>query len=77
MKSLFYSWIVFQLLIGIWMFISPFVFGFGDTSFATNNMIIGAIVVILGVGTVFYELHHKQRFERETVAGMEHAKERA
>jgi hypothetical protein len=40
-------------------------------------MIFGAIVVILGVGTVFYELYHKERFERETVAGMEHLKERA
>jgi len=77
MKSLFYSWMVFQLLIGIWMFISPFVFGLGDTPLATNNMIFGAIVVILGVGTVLYELHLKERFERETVAGMEHSKERA
>jgi hypothetical protein len=59
------------------MFISPFVFGFGDTHFAANNMIFGAIVVILGVGTVFYELYHKERFERETVGGMEHVKERA
>jgi len=40
-------------------------------------MIFGAIVVILGVGTVFYELSHKERFERETMAGMEHAKEKA
>jgi hypothetical protein len=65
------------MLVGTWMFISPFVFGFGDTYFATNNMIFGAIVVILGVGTVFFELYHKERFERETVARMEHAKERA
>jgi len=77
MKSLFYSWMVFQLLVGIWMFLSPFVFGFRDTPFATNNMIFGAIVVIFGVGTVFYELYHKERFERETVAGMERIKERA
>ena len=76
MRSLFYSWMVFQLLVGISMFISPFVFGFGDTHFATNNMVFGAIVVILGVGTVFYELYHKERFERETGAGVEHAKER-
>jgi len=64
------------LLVGIWMFISPFVLGYGDTAFATNNMIFGAIVVILGVGTVFFELYHKERFDREPVAGMEHAKER-
>ena len=62
MKSLFYSWMVFQMLVGIWMFVSPFIFGLGDTRFATNNMILGAIVVILGVGTFFYELYHKERF---------------
>ena len=76
MKSLFYSWMVFQILVGIWMFISPFVFGFGETHFATNNMILGAIVVILGVGSIFYELYHKERFESETLMPIEHAKER-
>ena len=73
MKSLFYSWMVFQILVGIWMFISPFVFGFGETHIATNNMIFGAVVVILGVGSIFYELYHK---ERETLVPMEHVKER-
>ncbi len=77
MKSLFYSWTIFQILVGIWMFISPFVFGYGETHFATNNMIFGAIVVILGVGTIFYEVYHKERLEKEAVGGMEHIKERA
>lgn len=77
MKNLFYSWTIFQILVGIWMFISPFVFGFGETHIATNNMIFGAIVVILGVGTIFYEVYHKERFEKETAGGMEHVKERA
>ncbi len=80
MKSLFYSWIIFQMLVGIWMFISPFVFGFGETHIATNNMIFGAIVVILGVGSIFYEFYHKERFEIESSQSqflMEHAKERA
>jgi hypothetical protein len=40
-------------------------------------MIFGAIMFILGVGTVFFELYHKERFDRETVAGMEHAMEKA
>jgi len=53
MKSLFYSWMVSQLLVGIWMFISPFVFGFGNAHFAANNMAFGAVAVTLGVGTVF------------------------
>ncbi len=80
MESLFYSWMVFQMLVGIWMFISPFVFGFGETHMATNNMIFGAIVVLLGVGSIFYEFYHKERFERESLQSpsmMEHAKERA
>jgi archaellum biogenesis protein FlaJ (TadC family) len=77
MKSLFYSWMIFQMLVGIWMFISPFIFGYGETYLATNNMIFGAIVVILGVGTVFYEFYHRERFEKESFTQMEHAKERA
>jgi hypothetical protein len=73
MKSLFYSWMVFQLLVGIWLFISPYVFAFGGTHMGTNNMIFGAIVVILGVGSIFYELYHKERLERETLPRVEHA----
>jgi multisubunit Na+/H+ antiporter MnhG subunit len=65
------------MVVGIWLFISPFVFGYGETHFATNNMIFGAIVVILGVGTIFYEIYHKERFEKEAVGGMERVKERA
>lgn len=49
---------------------------YGDSYLATNNMLFGAIVVFLGVGTVFSELYHKERFDRETVAEMEHTKER-
>jgi hypothetical protein len=77
MKSLFYSWTVFQMLVGIWLFISPFVFGYGETHFPTNNMIFGAIVVILGVGTIFYQIYHKERFEKEAGGEMERIKERA
>jgi hypothetical protein len=75
MKSLFYSWMIFQMLVGIWLFISPFLFHFGETDGGINNMIFGAIVVILGVGTVFYEFYHKERFERETAGQMEHVKQ--
>ena len=58
------------------MFISPSVFGYVEIHLATSNMIFGAIVVILGVGTIFYEVYHKERFEKETVGGMERVKER-
>jgi len=50
--------------------------GFGETHFATNNMILGAVVVILGIGSVFYEMSRKERFEKEPLVPMEHAKER-
>ena len=79
MKSLFYSWMVFQMLVGIWMFISPFALGFAGTHIATNNMIFGAIVFVLGVGTSFFEFYHKERLEKESSQSpseMEHIKER-
>ena len=75
MKSLFYSWMVFQILIGIWLFISPFVFAEGETHMATNNMIFGAIVVILGIGTSFYEYYHRET-EKGSLSEMEHAKQK-
>ena len=76
MKSFFYSWMIFQLLIGIWLFISPMAFGMKGTHMALSNMVFGAIVFILGIATMFYEMYHKERFE-SGMAGMEHAKERS
>ncbi len=67
---------VFQMLVGIWMFISPFVLGFGGTHIATNDMIFGAVVFVLGVGITFYEFYHKESLGRESSQVMEHAKER-
>jgi len=75
-KSLFYSWMVFQILVGIWLFISPFVLGAGETRIGTSNMIFGALVVILGIGTSFYEFYHKERLEREAPREMEHARQK-
>ncbi len=79
MKSLFYSWMIFQLLLGVWLFISPFIFGFGETHIAVNNMIFGAIVFVVGIGTIFFEFYHKERLEKEiqSLSLVEPAKERA
>jgi hypothetical protein len=67
MRSLIY-WMVLQMLIGIWLFISPFVMGFRElTGVAVNNMVFGAIVVILGLGVSLYEFYHA-----EALGGMEH-----
>ena len=60
MKTL-YFWMIFQILIGIWMFISPFVFDFRNLMGAsTNNMILGALVVLLGIGVTIYEYYHRE-----------------
>jgi hypothetical protein len=76
MKGLFYSWMIFQILVGIWLFISPSVLGGGRGAFiSTSNMIFGAIVVILAVGCIFYEMYHRERLER-VPTGLEHARER-
>jgi hypothetical protein len=63
---------VLQIAIGIWLFISPFVMGYKEfVGVALNNMILGAIVVILGLGVSLYEFYH-----REELPGMEHAEKR-
>ena len=64
MKSLFYSWVILQIFVGIWLFFSPFVLGMTEFNIITNNMLFGALVSILGVGMVFYEFYHKERVER-------------
>ena len=56
-----YLWMTFQILVGIWLFISPFVFGHRDlTAASTNSMIFGAIIVLLGVGVSIFEYYHKE-----------------
>ncbi len=55
MRNLFY-WMVFQILIGLWLMISPFILGHREiTSIVTNNLIFGAIVLILGIGVAYYQ----------------------
>ena len=50
------SMVAFQILIGIWLIVSPFVLGFRETTgLTTNNMIFGAIVLILGIGIAHYQ----------------------
>ncbi len=49
MGSLRY-WMVFQVLVGVWLAVSPFALGYREiTSMTINDMILGAIVVILGL----------------------------
>jgi uncharacterized membrane protein YczE len=66
MATLVY-WMAFQILVGIWLFVSPYVFGYSEemTTLTTNNMIFGAVVVLLGLGIAF--------FKEDVCAGVEHA----
>jgi hypothetical protein len=58
-------WMVFQILVGVWLFVSPFVFGQSAemTSMTMNIMIFGAVVALLGLGMSF--------FHKEVCAGAE------
>ncbi len=72
LEKLFFPWVGSQLLIGVWLFVSPFLLGFGGSHEAINDMLFGSVVVVLGIGTFFFELYHKEEFET-----FEHARERA
>jgi hypothetical protein len=59
------GWMIFQILVGIWLFISPYVLGFSETRSADiNSMIFGAVVVLLGLGMSLFS---------ESVCGFEGA----
>lgn len=72
MKSLIY-WMTFQTGVGIWLFISPFVLEYKEeTAVAANNMLFGAIVVILGIGVSLYGSYH----QAGSLSGIEHAEKK-
>jgi hypothetical protein len=65
MKALRY-WMFFQVLLGIWLFVSPYALGYGEFSRMTaNDMILGALVVILGLIGAFAgewpAMHHAEK----------------
>jgi membrane protein YdbS with pleckstrin-like domain len=54
-------WAVFQMLLGIWLLISPFAFGFTElTHAALNSMIVGAVVAVTGLGSFLFEIYHRR-----------------
>ncbi len=57
-------WMGFPILIGIWLFISPYVLGQDEKAITANNMIFGAIVILVGLGIAF--------FGEKVCAGIEH-----
>ena len=49
MESLRY-WMIFQVVLGIWLIVSPFALRFREvTSMTINDLVLGAFVVILGL----------------------------
>jgi hypothetical protein len=53
-------WGIFQIVLGIWLLISPFVIGFTElTPAALNSMIVGAVVALTGLGAFLFEIYHR------------------
>ena len=66
MGSLRY-WMIFQVVLGIWLIVSPFVLGYREiTSMSLNDMILGAIVAILGLVMAFIGLPAMKHAEKKT-----------
>jgi hypothetical protein len=66
MGSLRY-WMIFQVLVGIWLAVSPFALGYrGITSMTINSLILGGIVAILGLVVVFTGLPEMGHVEKKT-----------
>ena len=58
------GWMIFQILVGIWLFVSPYVLGFREmTNATTNSMVFGAVVVLIGLGMSIFS---------KNVCGLEH-----
>jgi hypothetical protein len=56
MENLFYV-MVFQVLVGIWLMISPFVMGFKEiTNMTVNDLVFGAVVAIIGIAGALTDL---------------------
>ena len=42
---------LFQMILGFWVFVSPFAVGFDDvTAVALSDMVFGAVLVVMGLG---------------------------
>jgi multisubunit Na+/H+ antiporter MnhE subunit len=66
MASLRY-WMVFQILLGIWLIVSPFALGFREiTSMTINDVVLGAIVGILGLVVAITGLPEAGHAERKS-----------
>ena len=66
MKNLFYV-MVFQVLVGVWLMISPYVLGFREISSMTiNDLVFGAIVAFIGIAGVLTDVLVLRHAEKKT-----------
>ena len=64
MGSLRY-WMMFQVVLGIWLIISPFALGFREVASMTiNDLVLGAIVTILGLAVALTGLPRVRHFAK-------------
>ncbi len=60
------KWMIIQVVLGVWLIVSPFALGFQEiTTMALNDVILGTIVAILGLLVVFVELPQVRQLERK------------
>jgi hypothetical protein len=63
-KNIIY-WMFFEILLGIWLFFSPWVLGFqGSGLAALNSRILGGLLMALGAGITIYAIYVEDRPER-------------
>jgi hypothetical protein len=62
------GWMILQIVVGIWLFVSPYVLGFRGTIEATNTMVFGTVVILIGLGMSIF---------RENICGIEHPVKKA
>ncbi len=47
---------LFQMILGFWVFVSPFAVGFDDvTAVALSDMVFGAVLLVMGLGIFLRE----------------------
>jgi hypothetical protein len=64
MKRLVY-WMSLEILLGIWLFFSPWVLGFSKShSAAINSLILGSLMIFLGAGVTIYAVYVGDGSER-------------
>mgnify|MGYP000070728731 CR=1 FL=1 len=59
-------WMIFQTLLGIWMIVSPFALGYREvTGLSINNLVVGAVVAIVGLMGAFWDLAGMRHREKK------------